>query len=191
MKIIVTVLLFVTCWNTTYAQDAALAKDERGKYIYYEVVEAKGVARATLVQRASDFLKTVNKKLVSFENASDTAVAGKGTFMIVLNKSVLAHPSGAVHYRFTAELRDEKYRFWLTDFGFIPFARDRYGNFVPATTFSTPLEKSPGKLGASEWKKYLESTATQAKSFGDQFKAYLQKAETRKTEPAAVNKTRW
>ncbi|RZK84776.1 MAG: hypothetical protein EOO98_16520, partial [Pedobacter sp.] len=37
---------------------------------------------------------------------------------------------------------------------FIPYQRDRYGNFVASTTVGIPLESNPGKLNAGEWAAY-------------------------------------
>ena len=149
---------------------AEMTKDENGKYIYYEVVEKNSISTDTLVERVAGFLKTKKLKDLSSKVGQ---VAATGKFIISKTAFVLAHPSGEVSYSFQFETKEGKYRFWLTDFMFIPYLRDRYGNFVPSTVKGTPLESDPGKLNAVEWTSYISSVNQQAAAFAEQFKTWL------------------
>jgi hypothetical protein len=100
---------------------------------------------------------------------------------------VMSHPSGEVLFNFQAEAKNGKYRFWLTDFSFIPYQRDRYGNFVATSTIGVPLENNPGKLNVSQWKEYQSQTAVFAKNFATQFKAFMAN-ETKAVSPVAEKK---
>lgn len=155
-----------------------MPKDERGKYIYYELVEKSPIPADSLNYRALQFLK--HKKLTLVKQGA--AVLG-GSGKMVINKTafVLTHPSGEVVYNFAFEIKEGKYRFWLTDFVFIPYKRDRYSNFVPSTLKGIPLENNPGKLNAGEWASYVDAVGNHASIFADEFKNYLAATQQKKS----------
>jgi len=161
------------------SKQAEMAKDERGKYIYYELIEKSVIPADSLKFRALRFLKA--RKLIPVKQENGGLLAsGK----MVLNKSafVLTHPSGEVCYNFIFEMKAGKYRFWLTDFVFTPYKRDRYGNFVPAAVKGVPLENSPGKLNAAEWASYTEAVNRHAALFANDLKNYLSAAGQKKVK---------
>lgn len=151
------------------AQDKALPLDERGKLIYYEVVEKKEVDLATLKERARLFFDKAKELTVEVQEV-DSLWYAKGKLLINKTAFVLSRPSGEVLYRLYVDFKPGKYRFWLTDFSFIPYQRDRYGNFVPSTTIGIPLERKQGKLNAGEWESYVKATAREVKLFAERFK---------------------
>lgn len=153
-----------------FAQEKPLPLDERGKLIYYEVVEMKDVPADSLIARANHFFDIHAKRIKLKSPAADTLLQAEGKMIINKTALVLTRPSGEVKYNFYVGIRDGKYRFWLTDFVFIPYQRDRYGNFVAATTVGTPLENKPGKLNAAEWKGYVNAAGKEAKLLADRFK---------------------
>ena len=162
------VLLFAA--TVCFGQEKPLAYDERGNLIFYEVVEMKGVSKDQLEARAKSFFKK-SAKLMKFKNTiGDTLMQASGKIVITKTALVLSHPSGEVQYNFYAESKADRYRFWLTDYEFIPYQRDRYGNFVPSTVVGTPLERKPGKLNAGEWENYLKYATSQSNVIAAQFK---------------------
>lgn len=163
-----TILLFFT--TLVFGQEKPLANDDRGKLIYYEVVESKGQAGDILNSRAAAFFKKWAKSLKVRSATTDSLIQASGKMIINKTALVLSRPSGEVLYNFYAETKDGKYRFWLTDFNFIPYQRDRYGNFVPSTTVETPLENKPGKLNAAEWNAYIKATTKEANAIALRFK---------------------
>lgn len=168
MKLLTSIALILFT-AVVYAQDRPLANDENGKLIYYEVQEVKTVSKDSLMARAEGFLKSV-KTLKVTASKTDSLIQASGKMIINKTALVLSRPSGEVLYRFNAETRDGKYRFWLTDFEFIPYQRDRYGNFVPATSIGTPLERKPGKLNAAEWAGYIKAVTKEANMLAAKFK---------------------
>lgn len=164
--------LVLVC-TACFGQDKPLSNDDRGKLIYYEVVTANDIAKDSLAARTAEFLKKSAKSLKVNSAATDSLIHASGKMIINKTALVLSRPSGEVLYNFYAEARDGKYRFWLTDFNFIPYQRDRYGNFVPSTTVGTPLEKKPGKLNGAEWAGYVKATTREANLFALRFKKAL------------------
>nr|WP_121273861.1 DUF4468 domain-containing protein [Pedobacter schmidteae] len=170
LSALITFVLFgVVC----FGQEKPLATDERGKLICYEVVVAKDIPKDSLTARAVDFLKKSVKTMKPKSATTDSLIHATGKMIINKTALVLSRPSGEVQYHFYAEAKDGKYRFWLTDFVFIPYQRDRYGNFVPATTVGTPLENKPGKLNAAEWNGYVKATTKAVNAFAERFKAAM------------------
>ncbi|KQC00550.1 hypothetical protein AQF98_11770 [Pedobacter sp. Hv1] len=153
-------------------EEALLPLDEKGKLIYYEVVALKDQPKDSLQLRVFNYFKG-NKSLKSNSAIGDSLWVAEGKMVVDKTLLVMSHPSGEILYRFYVEVKDQKYRFWISDFNFIPYQRDRYGNFVPSTPIGTPLEKDPGKLNMSQWKEYQLLATTFAKAFAVSFKQYM------------------
>ena len=166
-----TSLLFLS--SIVVAQEVVvLPKDETGKYIYYEVVNVS-LSEDSLKLRTLDFI-TKNKKEIKLKSGKE-ANAVTATGKIVINKSLamLSRPSGEITYTFNFEINEQKYRFWLSNFEFIPYQKDRYGNFVPSTTVGVPLEKEPKKSNAEQWEDYRLQATKYATTFAKRFKDHL------------------
>lgn len=173
MKLIGFLFLFVMGVVQVRAQEEALLPlDEKGKLIYYEVVALKDQPKDSLQLRALNYFKG-NKSLKSNSAIGDSLWVAEGKMVVDKTLLVMSHPSGEILYRFYVEVKDQKYRFWISDFNFIPYQRDRYGNFVPSTPIGTPLEKDPGKLNMSQWKEYQLQATTFAKALAVSFKQYM------------------
>lgn len=169
MKFFASIVLCLLITSVVFAQDAKLPYDERGKLIYYEVVEKGGTSAEELASRATKFVEK-NKSIKLTLGKTDTLWEAKGKLMINKTAFVLSRPSGEVTYNLYIGFKNDKYRFWLTDFNFIPYQRDRYGNFVPTTKIGVPLETKLGKFNAAEWDSYLKATAREASVFAAKFK---------------------
>ncbi|SOD14577.1 DUF4468 domain-containing protein [Pedobacter xixiisoli] len=157
----------------SWAQDVVLLpKDETGKYTYYEVVKST-IKDDSLKMRLLSFLAN-NRKEIKLRTTSDgKLITANGKLIIQKSLAVISHPSGEINYQFNFETGDGKYRFWLTDFEFIPYQKDRYGNFVPSTTVGIPLEKEPKKSAADQWQDYLQQSSAYAANFAVRLKDYL------------------
>jgi len=175
------------------AQQKQFSKDDNGKYIYYKVVDSLALSKDTLLQRAKSFVNVAYKKSMVQESITDSSILAKGTMVIDKTILVAGHPSGEVSYNFVFEARNDKYRFWITDMLYIPYQRDRYGNFVATTQIGTPLERSPGKLNAGAWKDILNSTYAKIEKFGEEFKKYLatNRVDKAKKKVETISTKKW
>ena len=173
MKLLLASLSLILISTVSFGQDKPLPFDERGKLIYYEVVESAQTPKDSLISRARAFMDADKKRFKAVIVKGDTLLETAGKMLISKSALGMARPMGAVDYNFYAEVKEGKYRFWLTDFVFIPYMRDRYGNFVPSTTIGAPLEREQSKLRAAEWLTYQKITAREAKALADQFKQAL------------------
>ncbi|MCZ4224517.1 DUF4468 domain-containing protein [Pedobacter rhodius] len=172
------ILVFAILSLKVSAQQKQFSTDDNGKFIYYEVVET-GTGKDSLMLRAKAFVDAYKKTIKKISN-TDTSITAKGITVIDKTVLVASHPSGEVSYNMTFEAREKKYRFWLTDFKYIPYARDRYSNYVPTTNIGTPLEQTPGKLSAGAWKDILESAYNKTAKLAENFKKALATNQTEK-----------
>ena len=178
-----TYLLLLT--NLTFAQKDSLAFDNKGKYIYYKIVNSGNNNADAAYKKSIAFVKDMGKdtKLL-FEDDNKTALGGSGLF-VVYKPSLAKHPDGQIAYLFNIEVKGDKYRYWLTNFAYTPYYRDRYNNYVPKNGIETPLEKKSANVSDKDKSQYLNDCATYAKQFGENLKAYLNKSNI----PAAKKDT--
>ncbi|MEO8795959.1 MAG: DUF4468 domain-containing protein [Daejeonella sp.] len=173
----------------------SLSLDERGKYIYYEVVDSIQVPGDTLIKRAKAFFNSNFSAHVSQEkSAGEVSFQTQGKFQIKKGILVLSHPQGEINYQFISEFKDSKYRFWLTDFIFRPYKRDRYGNFVPDGSLYIQLETYPGKLNEEAWKNNITAAGQQAYLLAENFKKFLSKSSAssiQNKKPSAIIGSKW
>ncbi|UKT62482.1 DUF4468 domain-containing protein [Pedobacter mucosus] len=175
------------------AQQKQFPIDDIGKFIYYKVVDSQTVSKDSLIQRAKYFINVFNKNIFKPQSVTDSSILADGKTIIDKTILVAGHPSGEVRYHFVFEARQGKYRFWLTDFEYIPYQRDRYGNYVASTTIGTPLEKTPGKLSSNEWKDILSSCYTKTVKLGEDLEKFLatNRVEKPKKKTAIISTKKW
>ena len=174
-----------------FAQEKQFPKDENGKFLYYKVVDSQTLSGAVLLDRARAFISE-NKKAMKINGTADTSISASGKLIIDKTILVAGHPSGELNYNFVFQVKEGKYRYWFTDFEYIPYQRDRYGNFVPKTNVATPLEKPVDKLNAGAWKDVQSAAYTKVAKLSDAFKKHLatdKKApQTAKDKPISTKK---
>jgi hypothetical protein len=170
------------------AQKNALAFDENNKYISYQIVQMPGTKADSLGEKALGFIKE-NYPKTKFIQSGDTSITIKGKFITYSALAFAKHEGGAVSYTLTIECKDNKYRYWLTDFVYTPYERDRYGVFVPVNGHDVELEKALSKLDKKEFDSCLEQTGAFCNQTGDRLKAYmLQQHKVSKSEKVTVKK---
>jgi hypothetical protein len=177
MKRILILLLLSIYAKITLAQKE-LSFDEHNKYIYYQVVDMPGLTKDTLLSRGLLFLKSTYPKTKVAATANQ--ITDKGKFLVYGGASILKHENGEITYLLTIECKDQKYRYWITDFVFTPYQRDRYGNFVPEQGINIPLESASSKLDKKEADLYVQEAGMFCKEVGAQLKLYITEARASK-----------
>jgi hypothetical protein len=181
MKSIVIVILFILSAKITIAQKELLSLDEHSRYIYYQVIDMPGLSADTLSNRGAYLIKREYPK-ANVKAVADK-ITGEGQFATYSSGGlVVKHESGKITYRIAIEFKDNKYRYWLTDFVFTPNKRDRYGNYVLEQGMDTPLEKAKEKLMEKDAESYFLQTGAFCNQLGDRLKLYMINAAPKKTE---------
>ena len=167
-NLLIAILLLVT--TIAYAQKPALSLNENNRYIYYEVVNVPAFSADSLTRNAVNFIRAAYLKNET-KQITDTLISVKDKF---LNYSaVIKHENGEMDYVLNIQCKDGRYRYWITDFVFIPYQRNRYGVFVPTPGIYIPLETAKAKLDKKDVEGYLNQTNTACKLLSDKLKQYM------------------
>ena len=152
------------------AQKSLLSMDENNKYIYYQVVDMPGIKADSLDKNMALFMNEFYPKEKSLKITSSGASV-KDKFLTYT--SLVKHENGEMAYAFNIECKDGKYRYWVTNFVFTPYEKDRYGMFVPVNGKDIVIEKASDKLPKKDVEGYFEQTGAFCKQLGDKLKKYM------------------
>jgi hypothetical protein len=138
------------------------------------------------------------RSLASFKKRTDfkPTVAGqtidvKSKLMLYNNLSYVKHEDGELTYTLHMEFKDAKYRYWLTDFVFTPYQRNRYGVYARVPGAEQPLEQAKVKMDAKVVDNYFEQIAKFGKQIGDDTKNYIITPVKKVAEPAKTDTRKW
>ena len=173
MKKLFVVLVCLLTVKSAVAQKDLLSLDEHNKYIYYQVISQPGLTADTFQNRSQYFLKTNYPKDQLTKSQAAESITGTGKLLMLTGISAAKHIDGEVSYTFNIEYKDQKYRYWLTDFVFTPYYVDRYGNSVPKPGIDIPLEEGTAKLEKGQLSNYSIQISNYSKQFGDKLKQYM------------------
>jgi hypothetical protein len=165
--------LFLTCLiaaEIANAQKSLLSLDEHNKYIYYQVVDRPGVSADSLQKSVAYFVKDMYPKNKSVQMTQYGANI-KDKFLTYT--SLVKHENGEMAYTLTIECKEGKYRYWLTDFVFTPYEKNRYGVFVPVSGIDIPIENASSKLIQKDVDGYFDQTGAFCKQLGEELKKYM------------------
>jgi Domain of unknown function (DUF4468) with TBP-like fold len=169
------ILLFAGCLllcRMANAQKSLLSLDEHNKYIYYQVVDIPGVSTDSLLKNGAYFVEGAYPK-IKLKELNVKNITVKDKFSTYSTTAFVKHDNGQINYTLTIECKDSKYRYWLTDFTFTPFERDRYGDFVAKASINIPLETATNKIDKKELDGYLDQTGTFCKDIAVKLKQYM------------------
>lgn len=146
--------------------------DDRGKYIYYKVASLDKYSTDTLYKRSLRFFERFAKDKefkITAQDAKAVSISGAG-FFTISKPSMAKHADGQIGYTLKMEIKGSKYRYWLTDFVYTPYFRDRYNNYVPDNGIEAPLEKPTKYITDIELHKYLDEAAQFSRQLGERLK---------------------
>jgi hypothetical protein len=169
MKKILLIIVSLAISGMVNAQKSLLSVDENNKYIYYQVVDMPGIKADSLHKNAGLFMMDMYPKVTLQMTRSGISVKDK----FLTYTSLIKHENGEMAYTLNVECKDGKYRFWVTNFVFTPYEKDRYGMFVPVNGKDISLEKASDKLQKKDVEGYFEQTGAFCKQLGDKLKKYM------------------
>lgn len=187
MKKILIIVVLLIATSAVNAQQNKLVLDEHNKYIYYEVVDAPGASADSLNKNGKGFIEhNYPKDKPVYQGNDHVSIRDK----FLTYSALVKHENGEIAYTLNVEYKDDKYRYWLTDFLFTPYERNRYGMYVPVNGVNTPLEITGTKITKKELDDYLAQANAFCKQLGEKLKKYMVEAHTtpRKTDQQAPKK---
>ncbi|MGZ3872418.1 MAG: DUF4468 domain-containing protein [Mucilaginibacter sp.] len=185
MKKLLALIAGILFTGAVFAQKDSLAFDENNKYIYYQVVLKSALPADTLFDRALYFFKTAYPqsvlKLVDDDRGKGT-LSGSGSFLVSKKTLLTSHEDGSVAFSIRVDVKDGKYRYWLSDFVFNPYQRNRYNSYESVPGIYIPLELSEGKIEKKDLAAYLEGVLSGSRKIGTKLKDYMLKTSSIKKE---------
>ncbi len=196
MKYILSLVCFLVISKASIAQKDSLAIDDHGKYIYYKVVNLEKYNADTLYSRAQYFFKNgydKNTLKLAVQDNKNTSITGLGAFPVSKRSGLARHQDGAVSYKLIVEVKGTKYRYWLTDFIFTPYHRDRYNNYIADNGLVIPFEVLGKKISSKDMDDYFDQTAAFSKQLGDKLKQYMLQGNLLKKDasPKVISINKW
>ncbi|MBS1525756.1 MAG: DUF4468 domain-containing protein [Bacteroidetes bacterium] len=188
-------IIGVMCMHLAGAQSDQLQLNEHNKYVFYQVVDLTDVSVDSLHNNSLLFVKAYYPKNKSVQS-SDTSISLKSKFLLYSAISLARHESGEMAFSLHIECRNSKYRFWLTDFVFTPYERNRYAVFVPVPGKEIGLEKALAKIDKAELDGYFTQTAIFCRQLGEQLKQYMSESHhermtPKKSLPPKISTGKW
>jgi hypothetical protein len=184
MKRIALLVIGLMIAGMANAQKSLLSLDEHNKYIYYQVVDLPGISTDSLYKNAVYFIKSSYPKTKSTEGSNSISIKDK----FLTYTSFVKHENGEMSYTLNIECKDGKYRYWLTDFDFTPYERNRYGVYVPINGIEIPLETAESKVVKKDLDGYLEQTGAFCKQLGEKLKKVMAEGHTTKKTDQPLKK---
>jgi hypothetical protein len=178
MKYIIIALVGVLFAKTAAAQKDSLSFDENDKYIYYQTATQSGTSNDTLYNRGLYFLKSAypkGKLKLSSEDKAQGFLVGTGSFLVSKKTFVVGHEDGEITYTMRIEVKDSKYRYWFTDFVYIPYQRNRFSVYEPIPGITIPMERAKAKLDKKDFNEYLHKILLNGRKVGSVLKSYMLK----------------
>ena len=193
-KILLAAICIIFKITTASAQADTLVIDENNKYIYYQVVAQAASTADTLHARALTFAKKafVASKL-KFKDSDKGTIRATGGVLVSKKSSLAMHEDARIDYTMTIEVKENRYRYWFTDFVIVPYQRDRYGNFVPLSGKNLALEKGLSDLSKKDFDGYTARLLANVKDIGNRLTVYMKapvapvKKEVKKASIPATN----
>ena len=170
MKKVAVLIIALLLSYMANAQKSLLSMDENNKYIYYQVVDMPDIKADSLQKNMTLFMKEFYPKEKSLK-VSGPEASVKDKFLTYT--SLIKHENGEMAYSLNIECKDGKYRYWVNNFVFTPYEKDRYGMFVPVNGKDVTLEKASDKLQKKDVEGYFEQTGAFCKQLGDKLKKYM------------------
>ncbi|WP_311947282.1 hypothetical protein [Mucilaginibacter terrae] len=152
-KILIILLVALTCSAACFAQKDSLSLNEQNKYTYFKVGSALPDVSA---ESLADYLK---KNLAGLQSASATKnnmVTAKGGMLVYKKGLITGQEEGRIDYSFTIDFKENKYRLIMGDYNFVPYQRNRYGVFAQVDGVNIPLEKTDVRITAKQLAVYLD-----------------------------------
>lgn len=136
-----------------------------------------GIPADSLYMRGQHFMKNAYPKemlALTGGNPAEKTLSGTGHFLINRKVLLLNHEEGELQYKMRIEVKDQKFRYWFTEFYFIPYQRNRYNSFVPVPGIRIPLETAGQRVDKKTVSKYLESARYNSAQAGNTLLYYMQ-----------------
>ncbi|MDF9797980.1 hypothetical protein OKW21_003243 [Catalinimonas alkaloidigena] len=152
-----------------YSQPLDYSYTSEGKLVFSEVITVEEAEKNDLFALAVESFSKENKVRKDKENKT-IRVSRSYTFH---EKGILSRtPYAEINYQLFLEFKDNRYRYQLKDFDFLPYARNRYGKYETVERKRKSLENVI--QNDSDWKEQEEAFLSMLNSEIDLLKLTMQ-----------------
>lgn len=169
------VILFTLVKSLQAQEEAFFATDEAGKYVLAEVVDSVRIPKEEMTGNATLFMQEHMQGVQASAGDGVPQVTATGSFPVYKKASLGKHQDGVINYRLIVEVKDNRYRYVIRDFVFVPYERNRYGQFEAQKGKDVPLETEVSKLNRKQWEAHRRSAFEFAVSLGEDLKVCMLK----------------
>lgn len=142
-----------------FGQTVALPVNDEGKVEYTNTVDTDSIDYFTLWNNAGEFLSslTVPDQLTKEVQTNEdlTELRHQFGFYLIVKPALTKQVDGVMMADIMVKIIDSKYTYTISNFRFIKYARDRFGQFVPKSSKKYPLEKYYPDSKKKTWKAHF------------------------------------
>jgi hypothetical protein len=162
-KIVILFILFPFACSTVAQENIDTPWD------IYSVVDTDSITTVVLWQNAKSFLQEKEGCTLVSEDSTNSvkATCGFWAYKSKLLKSI----DGRIFFNVLIETKENRYRYFINDFHFMPYSRNRYSRYEANKNETKPLHELNSKQSKT-WKGYQE----EAKLFGAELAKELEKS---------------
>lgn len=161
---------------------------------FSNVVVADSLAKLDLFHNAvhwTNSLKANDEKVILTESDSIAGkVLGESSFFVYAQSGILKKVSGLITYKLSVEVKDNKYRYQLSNFVFHYYKQDRNYNMVE-TGKTKPLEELKATGWQKLWTQHRATVLAKMKASAQQLELKMIEKPKKITAEKKVKKVEW
>ncbi|MBS1506600.1 MAG: DUF4468 domain-containing protein [Bacteroidetes bacterium] len=161
---------------------------------FSNVVVADSLAKLDLFHNAvhwTNSLKANDEKVILTESDSIAGkVLGESSFFVYTQSGILKKVSGLITYKLSVEVKDNKYRYQLSNFVFHYYKQDRNYNMVE-TGKTKPLEELKATGWQKLWTQHRATVLAKMKASAQQLELKMIEKPKKITAEKKVKKVEW
>jgi hypothetical protein len=145
-------IIFFILSFSAFAQ-VTLPKGEDGKITFEEIVRADSVPKTVLYKNAKAWAYRIYKQTEKSIQCDSNSISLKGHYLVYTRGGVSKEIHGAIRYKLTIEIKDNKYKYKFSDFVFEYYKQNRNYQYVP-TGKEKPLEDENFPAWEKAWENH-------------------------------------
>jgi hypothetical protein len=151
--------LYVFFYLPASGQTVELPLNGEGKVEYFRIVESDSLDYFTLWENATSFLNslTVPDQLTKNVQTNEefTELKHQFGFYLFVKPTLTKQIDGVIIADISMAVEDNTYQYQINNFKFVKYARNRFGQFVPTSSKTYPLELYYPDSRKKSWKAHF------------------------------------
>ena len=184
MKKITFIFILLSSASIIFAQE-----NKNDLWDLYAVVDTDSVAPAVLWDNAKSFLQNQEGCTLVSEDSLMNVKATCGFW--AYKSKVLKSIDGRIFFNVLIETKENRYRYFINDFHFMPYSRNRFGRYEPNKSETQPLAE-PNQSRKKAWKGYQEEAKLFSSDLAKELEMSIIFQQSTITKPEEkVNEKEW